>query len=202
MRILLLAPQPFYEDRGTPIAVALVLKVLSERGTPVDVVTYHEGRDVDLEHVTLHRIPRLPLVHGIRPGFSWKKLVCDVFVLLAALRLAASRRYDLIHAVEEAVFIALLLKWIFRIPYVYDMDSSLAQQLTERLPRLRPAMTILAACERLALRHAAAVVPVCEALAAVAQRGHARKVVLLPDVSLLDGATDELGRPAGDRHAV
>ena len=94
MRILLLAPQPFYEDRGTPIAVALVLKVLSERGARVDVVTYHEGRDVDLAHVALHRIPRLPFVRGIRPGLSWKKLVCDVFVLLAALwfgALAASR---------------------------------------------------------------------------------------------------------------
>lgn len=201
MQILLLAPQPFYEDRGTPIAVALVLKVLSERGTRVDVVTYHEGRDVRLEHVTLHRIPRVPFVRGIRPGFSWKKLVCDVFVLLAAVRLVARRRYDLIHAVEEAVFIALLLKCIFRIPYVYDMDSSLAQQLTERAPLLRPARRVLAACERLAVRHAAAVVPVCEALAAVAQRGHARKVVVLPDVSLLDGAVDGFGRATGERRA-
>ena len=190
MRVLLLAPQPFYEDRGTPIAVALVLKVLSERGTRVDVVTYHEGRDVELEHVTLHRIPRLPFVRGIRPGFSWKKIVCDAFLMLTAMRMAARRRYDLVHAVEEAVFIALLLKWIFRIPYVYDMDSSLAQQLTDGVPLLRRASTVLAACERLALRHATAVVPVCEALAVVAERGHARKVVVLPDVSLLDGATD------------
>ena len=194
MRILLLAPQPFYEDRGTPIAVGLVLKVFSERGHHVDVVTYHEGRDVALEHVTLHRIPRLPFVRRIRPGFSWKKIVCDVFVLLAAVRLAARGRYDLIHAVEEAVFVALLLKWIFGIPYVYDMDSSLAQQLTERLPALRPARSLLAACEGLALRHAAAVVTVCDALAAVAQRGRARKIMVLPDVSLLDGATDGLGR--------
>jgi hypothetical protein len=186
MRILLLAPQPFYEDRGTPIAVGLVLKVLSERGARVDVVTYHEGQDIDLEHVTLHRIPKLPFVRGIRPGFSWKKLVCDVFVLGLALRLAVRRRYDVIHAVEESVFIALLLKWLFRIPYVYDMDSSLAQQLTEKMPVLRPAGQVLAACERLALRQAMAVVPVCEALAATARHGQARKVVLLPDVSLLD----------------
>jgi Glycosyl transferase 4-like domain len=195
MRILLLAPQPFYEDRGTPIAVALVLKVLSQRGALVDVVTYHEGRDVDLEHVSLHRIPHVPFVHGIRPGFSWKKLVCDVFMLLVAVRLAARRRYDLIHAVEEAVFIALLLKWLFGIPYVYDMDSSLAQQLTERMPLLRPARPALAACERLALWQATAVVPVCEALALLARRGHARKIVLLPDVSLLDGAVDGLRHP-------
>jgi hypothetical protein len=200
MRILLLAPEPFYEDRGTPIAVALVLKVLSERGTSVDVVTYHEGRDLDLEHVTLHRIPRVPLVRGIRPGFSWKKVVCDVFVLVAALRLAARHRYDLIHAVEEAVFIALLLKWLFRIPYVYDMDSSLAQQLVERRPLLRPAATLFGLCEQVALRHAAAVVPVCEALAAVARRARARNIVVLPDISLLDGAADGLRRAIGAPH--
>jgi hypothetical protein len=88
-----------------------------------------------------------------------------------------------------------------RIPYVYDMDSSLAQQLTERFPLLRPVMTVLAGCERLALRHAIAVVPVCEALAIVAERGHARKVVVLPDVSLLDGATDGLRHIVGGRHA-
>ena len=200
MRILLLAPQPFYEDRGTPIAVALVLKVLSERGTSVDVVTYHEGRDVDLPHVTLHRIPRVPLVRGIRPGFSWKKVVCDVFVLIAAVRLAARHRYDLIHAVEEAVFVALLLKWVFRIPYVYDMDSSLAQQLVERRPFLRPAATLFGLCEHVALRHAVAVVPVCEALAAVARRGRARNIVVLPDISLLDGAADGLRPAIGAQH--
>jgi hypothetical protein len=192
MRILLLAPQPFYEDRGTPIAVALVLKVLSERGARVDVVTYHEGRDVTLPHVTLHRIPQLPLVRRIRPGLSWKKIVCDVFVLLSAVRLAAGRRYDVVHAVEEAVFVALLLRWLFGIPYVYDMDSSLARQVTEQVPRLRPLAAALAACERLAIRQATAVVPVCEALADVARRGQARKVVVLPDVSLLDGAMDGL----------
>jgi hypothetical protein len=194
MRVLFLAPQPFYEERGTPIAVALILKVLSERGTRVDVVTYHQGRDVTLAHVTLHRIPRLPFIGRVRPGLSWKKMVCDLFVLATALRLAARERYHVVHAVEEAVFIALLLKWLFRIPYVYDMDSSLAQQVTERLPLLRPALPALAACERLVLRQATVVVPVCEALAAVARRGRAGKIVLLPDVSLLDQATTGLGQ--------
>jgi len=194
VRVLLLAPQPFYDDRGTPIAVALVLKVLSERGARVDVVTYHEGRDVAFARVTLHRIPRLRFVRGIRPGFSWKKLLCDVFVAARALRLAARGRYDVVHAVEESVFIALLLKWLFRIPYVYDMDSSLPQQLAERRPLLRPALPALAACERLALRQAAAVVPVCEALASVARQARARKIVLLPDVSLLDEAVTGLAR--------
>ena len=43
-RILLVTPQPFYEDRGTPIAVHLLLKVLSDLGYTVDVVA---SDDVD-----------------------------------------------------------------------------------------------------------------------------------------------------------
>ena len=43
MKILLLAPQPFYEERGTPIAVDLLLKALSDRGESVDVLTYPIG---------------------------------------------------------------------------------------------------------------------------------------------------------------
>jgi Glycosyl transferase 4-like domain len=198
MRILLLAPEPFYEERGTPIAVALVLRVLSERGEEVDVLTYHEGRDLHFDHVTLHRIPGLPLRGGIPPGFSWRKVVCDAFLLVKAIRMAAAKRYDLVHAVEESVFIALVLKWLFRLPYLYDMDSSLAQQLVERFHVLRPLRWLLESCEALAIRRAKVVVPVCEALAGIARRSRPERVVVLPDVSLLDSVI----LPTGVRHGA
>ena len=57
-----------------------------------------------------------------------------MFVLFKAMRLACRKHYHLVHAVEESVFIALVLKWLFKIPYVYDMDSSLAQQIVEKYP--------------------------------------------------------------------
>ena len=67
MNILLLAPHPFYQDRGTPIAVNLVLKVLSERGDRIDVLTFHEGREVDYPRVRIYRIPAWPFLLNIRP---------------------------------------------------------------------------------------------------------------------------------------
>jgi len=185
MRILFLAPQPFYQVRGTPIAVNNFLKVLSERGDQVDVITYHEGWDVKYEHINVHRISRIPFVHGIRPSFSWKKVICDGFMFFKAIRLASRTRYRLVHAVEESVFIALVLKWLFRIPYIYDMDSSLAQQMVEKYPVLSPLRFLLNSCERLAVRNAEVVVPVCDALVAVAKEYRAKKCVVLPDVSLL-----------------
>ena len=185
MRILLLAPEPFYQDRGTPIAVNLLLRALSERGEHVDVVTYHEGRDVKIQRVTLHRIVKLSFIRNIRPGFSWKKVVCDFFMLLKSARLVRKNHYDLIFAVEESVFLALAWKWIFKIPYVYDMDSSLAQQLIERYPVLRPFTFLFRFCESVAVRNAIGVAPVCEALTAIILTYKPKKVVVLQDISVL-----------------
>ena len=41
MRALVIAPQPFYEERGTLIAIDLLLRALSDRGDQVDLLTLH-----------------------------------------------------------------------------------------------------------------------------------------------------------------
>ena len=109
MNILFLTPQPIYQDRGSPIAVDLVLRVLSERGEKVDVVTYHEGQNNDYDQITIHRIVSIPFIRNIPAGFSWKKVICDFFMLLRIIPLVLKNRYQVVHAVEEAVFFALLL---------------------------------------------------------------------------------------------
>jgi len=185
MKILLLAPHPFYQERGTPIAVDLLLTVLSRRGDQVDVVTFHEGAEKTYPGVTLHRIPRLPGMRGIRPGFSFKKLICDVFVLTKALRLAACGHYQVVHAVEESVFMAMLIRLCLRTPYVFDMDSSLPRQMTEKFRALTAFSPILKWFEGCAIRHALAVVPVCDALAELVRPYAPRKLCLLRDISLL-----------------
>ena len=129
MRILLIAPQPFYQERGTPIAVDLLLRVLSERGDEVHVATFHEGADVNYPGVTLHRIAPPPLVRNVPPGFSAKKLICDAALFFLVNRLVGEVRPQLVHAVEESVFFARHIWRRCGIPYVYDMDSSLARQL-------------------------------------------------------------------------
>lgn len=190
MKVLFLAPQPFYQERGTPIAIERLLKALSQHGEQVDVLTYHEGADVDYPGVKLHRTTRALFIHNIRPGFSWKKLLTNVFLLIRAFRFVTRDRYQLVHAVEEAVFIALALKLIFKVPYVYDMDSSLSEQMIESRPFLKPLAPLLRWAEGQAIRHAKAVVPVCEALADLALSHRPEKVALLPDISLLEPSDD------------
>lgn len=186
MNILMLAPHPFYQARGTPIAADLVLRVLSERGEQVDVVVFPEGSDVHYRGVQIYRTPAFRLVKGIRPGFSLKKLICDGFLLVKALKLVRQKRYDLIHAGEEAVFIALLLKKLYGIPYVYDMDSSLAGQLVDKYPQLRLLNRLFHGLEGVAVRNATAVIAVCQALESEIQPYEPKKVVVIPDISLLN----------------
>ncbi|MDZ4198972.1 MAG: glycosyltransferase [Kiritimatiellia bacterium] len=188
LRILFLAPHPFYQERGTPIAVDLALRVLSSLGHEVRVLTYPEGEDRAYPGVRIERVRPLFPVRGIRPGFSWKKLVCDAALGPAAHRVAAAWKPHLTHAVEEAVFIARRLQRRYGIPYLYDMDSSMAMQLVEKMPWLRPVAGLFRRLEAGAAREARAVIPVCPALAARAAEYGARRICLLTDVSLLEAS--------------
>jgi glycosyltransferase involved in cell wall biosynthesis len=194
VKILVLAPHPFFQARGTPLAVKTVLEFLSARGHEVDLLTLHEGENVDIPNCRIYRIPRPFGISNIRPGFSFKKVVCDVFMLVKCLHMLRRNRYDLIHAVEEAAFIAAAARAITGIPYVYDMDSSLAEQLVDAYPRLQFAFSALRRCEAFAVRRSLGVLTVCAALQGLA-RGHApgKIVGLVEDTTLLGSGPGPLG---------
>ena len=199
MRVLLLAPHPFYIDRGTPIDVLLVLRVLAERvNVQVDVVAYHEGRDVDLPNTRIHRIAALPFLRNIRPGFSLKKLLCDVLFFFRAWGLVRANRYDFVHAGEQAVFFAMFFRWVYRIPYAYDIDSSISQQLVEKRPALAPFASLFDRFERAAMRRSLINFPVCNALGDLCRRNADTKYVVLHDISQLQDP--DSGDPDRLRH--
>lgn len=205
MKILLLAPQPGYQERGTPIAVDLLLRALSQRGEDVDLLAYHEGVTRQYPNVRTHRIPAIPFVKNVGPGPSWKKFVCNIVFFWAALQLAARSRHDLVHAVEESSMMALVIKRLFGIPYVYDMDSSLSEQVLTKYPAARWLAGWLRWGEGRAIRHAEAVVPVCDALAEAAAPYRPRRVVVLRDISLLPlqrGSGAARSRPATEGLAI
>lgn len=186
MKILVLAPQPFFQERGTPIAVDLMVRLLSARGHSVDLLVYHEGTNVQYPGVRLHRIPSLHVIHNVRPGFSFKKLVCDALMAVRAFGLVRRNRPDIIHAVEESAFMAWALGWFFRIPYIYDMDSSLPDQLVEKHPRLRRLQPLMQRALNPVISRALLIAPVCDALALSVESAESPRVVILRDVSLLD----------------
>ena len=190
MKILLLAPQPFYQNRGTPIAVKLLAEVLANAGHHIDILTYHEGEDFKFPNISIHRIPKIPGIYNISPGPTWKKLVCDVFLFGKCLVMVHQNRFDIIHAVEESAFMAALLRYFFKISYVYDMDSSFPRQIIEKYPILHPIENMLKRLERIIIKKADGVVAVCKYIEEIARECDPKSNILrLEDISLLQKST-------------
>ncbi|MEX1256062.1 MAG: glycosyltransferase family 4 protein [Gemmatimonadota bacterium] len=185
MRILLLAPHEFYIDRGTPMDTDLLLRALGAGDHQIDLVVYGGGQHRDYPGVTIHRAKTPRWLTGIRPGFSYKKVLADFWLFAAARRLVRRNSYDIVHAGEEAVFMALWFRFRHGIPYIYDMDSAIAHQLVEASPWLKPLRKVFDWIVGLALRRAIAVAPVCQALAELAESNGAKQVVILHDISQL-----------------
>ncbi len=126
----MLAPEPFFEPRGTPFSEYHRIKTLGELGHHIDLVTYPLGRDVELPNLRIFRSLRPPFVRKVRIGPSPTKVVLDGLMLLTVLRRIMADRYDAIHSHEEMGLVGVwLAKWL-GIPHLYDMHSSLPQQLT------------------------------------------------------------------------
>ena len=129
MKILMIAPQPFFEPRGTPISVYQRLEALSALGYQIDLITYHVGKDVELPNVEIHRVRGLKMIKHVRIGPSRAKIFLDVMIVFKAVQMLLAKRYDVIHSHEEAAFFCMLLAWIFRTRHIYDMHSVLSKQL-------------------------------------------------------------------------
>lgn len=158
-RILVVAPQPFYQDRGTPIAVRQVLQALGELGRSVDLLTFPLGTDVAIPGLRIFRSGNPLGFRSVPIGFSVRKVLLDVSLIEALRQRLARERYDCIHAVEEAAFPAAILARRYGIPLLYDMQSSLAEQLARLGPLgWPPAPGALNAMERWVLRRSSLVV--------------------------------------------
>ncbi len=189
MRILFLAPQPFFEVRGTPLAVRAMVETLAGLGHHVDLLTYPQGAPFAHPGVTHLRSARLP-VGRVKPGPSFAKLALDVpFIARAAWRVLRGR-YDAVHAVEEAAHLIAPVARLARVPLVMDVDSAIPDQLRESgFARRGPLLWCAERLERYALGRAAIVVTVCDSLTrGVYSRAPAARVFQIEDPPLVAGA--------------
>ena len=158
-RILVIAPEPFYSDRGTPIAVRHLIKALTEFGSQVDLLTYPMGKDIDMPGLRIFRIPNLFHIKKVPIGFSARKLLLNSILIPAIWNRLSRESYSFIHAVEEAAFPALVVGRRMNVPVVYDMQSCLPEQL-KGYPLFRGSAVQkgLHICERWLIRNADLVV--------------------------------------------
>jgi glycosyltransferase involved in cell wall biosynthesis len=162
MKALVIAPQPFFTPRGTPFSVYYRTLMLAQQGVVMDFLTYGQGEDVDIPGVRFVRTPAFRVFGKIGIGPSLFKLFLDFFIFWQMLWLLLWNRYDFVHAHEEAVFFARLVKPIFRFKLVYDMHSSLAQQMHNfNYSKSRLIVGTFKHLEDGALKSAEAVITIC-----------------------------------------
>ena len=162
MKALVVAPQPFFSPRGTPFSVYYRTLISSQLGLEIDLLTYGEGQDVDIPGVRIIRIPRFKMLGNVKIGPSALKLFLDIFIVWKMIWLLIRNRYDILHAHEESVFVAYFLKPIFRFKLIYDMHSSLPQQLTNfKFTTSRFLIGLFKRLEDASLRAADGIITIC-----------------------------------------
>jgi glycosyltransferase involved in cell wall biosynthesis len=196
MRILMIAPQPFFEPRGTPFSEYHRIRALTALGHTVDLVTYPFGRNVDLPGLKLHRSWRPPFVHRIGIGPSWAKIPLDVLVALKALHVAVKWRgqFGAVHSHEEGAAIGVVLAKMLGVPHLYDMHSSLPEQLSNfKFSSSRMLVWAFRVTERWVIRNSRAVIVICTYLGELVRTiDSAARVVLIENAP---GSGETCGEP-------
>ena len=105
----MIAPQPFFEPRGTPFSEFHRIRALTDLGHTVDLVTYPIGQDVTLPGLRVFRSLRVPFLSHVKIGPSLAKIPLDALLTLTAIRRACSDRYDAVHSHEEGGVIGVVL---------------------------------------------------------------------------------------------
>ncbi|MDQ7052798.1 MAG: glycosyltransferase family 4 protein [candidate division KSB1 bacterium] len=165
MKTLMIAPQPFFQPRGTPFSVLHRLKALSQLGYPIDLLTYPIGQNVEIDGVRIFRSANLPGVNNIAIGPSKTKLMLDVLLYRKAVAMLKANRYDLLHTHEEAGFMGIRLAKRFGLLHLYDMHSSLPQQLHNfKYSSNKLLVNLFETLERKTIESAQAVITICPEL--------------------------------------
>jgi glycosyltransferase involved in cell wall biosynthesis len=123
----MLAPTPYFADRGCHVRIYEEARALIRQGCDVRIVTYHIGRD--MPGIPTHRIVGLPWYRRLSAGPSWQKPLLDILLLFKALSVARSFRPRILHAhLHEGACIALALRPLLGIPLVMDFQGSLTAE--------------------------------------------------------------------------
>lgn len=124
LRILMVAPTPYFADRGCHVRIYEEARSLRSLGHDVRIVTYHIGRD--MPGIPVIRIPALPWYAKLEAGPSWHKLYLDLLLMCKAVPLVFNFRPHIIHAhLHEGAFIGYFLKKLSGTPLILDYQGSL-----------------------------------------------------------------------------
>ena len=137
LKVLVVAPPPFFADRGTHIRILEEALALEALGHEVTIATYHIGSDIPEalgSRIDVRRIRRLLFWYQkLEAGPDWQKIVLDLLLIKKTLFLARTKRPDIIHGhLHEGVLIGWIVqKLLFwrGIKLVGDFHGSLVKEM-------------------------------------------------------------------------
>ncbi len=130
MRVLVVAPTPFFADRGCHVRILGEVQALQEFGHEIKVCTYHLGKEID--GIDTVRTPRMPWYQKLSAGPSIHKIYIDGFLLWKVLRACQAFRPDVIHAhLHEGIVIGKVASLRYGVPMLADLQGSLTEEILD-----------------------------------------------------------------------
>lgn len=127
-RVLMIAPTPYFADRGCHVRILEQARALQAMGCEVQICTYPLGKDQP--GIATHRTAALPWYRKLSAGPSWHKIYIDVLLLFKSWRVARRIRPDVIHGhLHEGAAIGWVVGRLLGIPVVGDFQGSLSGEL-------------------------------------------------------------------------
>ena len=125
MRILMIAPTPFFADRGCHVQIYEEIKALQGLGHKIILCTYGFGRD--MPGVKTVRCFNPPWYKKLSAGPSYSKILLLPFLTFTAIKTVISFKPEIIHAhLHEGALVARFCKLFFpKKLYLFDMQGSL-----------------------------------------------------------------------------
>ena len=131
IKVLHIAPTPFFSDRGCHVRIRGIVLALNRKGVKNIVCTYHHGRDV--KGVETKRIFQIPGYTKREAGPSPFKYLADVALFLKTLMVVWRINPDVIHGhLHEGTLIGWAVKNTFfwkEVVLVSDIQGSLVGEL-------------------------------------------------------------------------
>lgn len=137
LKILVIAPTPFFSDRGTHIRILEEALALEKRGHSLMIATYHIGSELpkSLEtKIDVRRIRRWIFWYKkLEAGPDWQKIILNLMLIRKSFYLACTWKPDIIHGhLHEGVLIGWIVRKIFfwrKLKLVADFHGSLTKEM-------------------------------------------------------------------------
>jgi glycosyltransferase involved in cell wall biosynthesis len=130
LKILMIAPTPFFADRGCHMRILGEIRALQNLGYDIILCTYPIGRDIP--GIKIERTIKIPWYHKLEADSSWHKFYIDALLFFKSLRVFWREKPDIIHGHlhEGAILGHFVRKFSFRkVPLVFDAQGSLTKEL-------------------------------------------------------------------------